>query len=121
VIRLDPMVIVLAVACLCIVVSFWRAHRNHAFTFDAFDLVMENGKVSKIAVAFMLVLGVTTWVIIDQQIAGKLTEGMFGLYGGMWVMPLVAKVVFAKTEMPSTTTVASMTTTTTATVQEPPQ
>lgn len=116
-IRLNPMIIVLAVACLCIVVSFWRAHRNHAFTFDAFDLVMENGKVSKIAVAFMLVLGVTTWVIIDQQIAGKLTEGMFGLYGGMWVLPLVAKVVFNKTEMPGTTTVASMITTTT--VQEP--
>jgi hypothetical protein len=114
---LDPMIMVLTVASLCIVISFWRAHRNQAFTFDAFDLVMENGKVSKIAVAFMLVLGVTTWVIIDQQIAGKLTEGMFGLYGGMWVMPLVAKVVFAKTEMPSTTTVASMTTTTT--VQEP--
>ena len=118
-IRLDPMVIVLAVACLCIVVSFWRAHRNHAFRFDAFDLVMENGKVSKIAVAFMLVLGVTTWVIIDQQIKGTLSSEMFGLYGGMWVLPLVAKVVFNKTDMPGSTTVASMTTTTTATVQEP--
>jgi len=119
--HIDPMVIVLAVACLCIVVSFWRAHRNHRFMFDAFDLVMENGKVSKIAVAFMLVLGVTTWVIVDLQIKDKLTEGYFTMYGTMWVLPLVAKVVFQKTEMPGTTTVASMTTTTTATTQEPPQ
>jgi len=72
---------------------------------------MENGKVSKIALGFMVVLAVTTWVVIVKEIKGTLTEGIFGLYGTMWVLPLVAKVVFNKTEMPGTT-VTSMTTTT---------
>lgn len=107
------MLTILCIGALAIVVSFWRAHRTPGFAFNAFDLVMENGKVSKIALAFMLVLAVTTWVIVDQQLAGKLSSEMFGLYGGMWVLPLVAKVVFNKTDMPGTTSVTSMTQTTT--------
>lgn len=113
------MAVVLACGALGIIGTFWRAHRTPGFDFNCFDLVMENGKVSKIAFAFMLVLAVTTWVIVDQQIQGKLTEGMFGLYGGMWVLPLVAKVIFNKADMPGTTTVTSMSETITATVKEP--
>jgi len=117
--RADPMIIILAIGVAAILVAFYRAHRRAGFDFNAFDLVMEDGKVNKIAVAFMLVLLVTTWVIIDQQLKGNLSEGMFGLYGGMWVIPLVAKVVFQKTEMPGTTTMSSMTSTTTVPAQEP--
>lgn len=95
------MLTVLALAALVIGVSFWRAHQRHDIDFNAFDLVLENGRVSKISFAFMLVLGVTTWVIIDLQIKGKLTEGYFTTYGAMWVLPLVAKVVFNKSEMPT--------------------
>lgn len=97
----DWMQIILAVAALLVVASFWRAHRKPGFDFNAFDLIMENGKVSKIALAFMIVLAVTTWVVVDLQIKGHLTEGYFTTYGAMWVIPLVAKVVFNKTEMPS--------------------
>lgn len=107
--KIDWMLIILAVAGLFMIVSFWRAHKKAGFDFNAFDLIMENGKVSKIALAFMVVLGVTTWVIVDLQIKDKLTEGYFTTYGMMWVFPLVAKVVFNKTEMPSGTTVTSMT------------
>jgi len=94
---------VLAVAALLVVVSFWRAHRDALAQFNAFDLITENGKVSKIALAFMVAFGVTTWVIIYLTIQGKMTEGLFLAYGGMWVAPLVVKVVFNKNEMPGTT------------------
>jgi hypothetical protein len=97
----DWMLIILACAAMLVLLSFWRAHRTPGFEFNAFDLIMENGHVSKIALAFMLVLAVTTWVIIDLQIKGHLTEGYFTMYGTMWVLPLVAKVVFNKTEMPT--------------------
>ncbi len=99
----DLMQIILGIAALLVIVSFWRAHRKAGFDFDAFDLIMENGKVSKIALAFMVVLAVTTWVVVDLQIKGNLTEGYFTTYGAMWVIPLVAKVVFNKTEMPNVT------------------
>lgn len=94
--RDDLMLAVLGVWFLCILLSFLRAHRNHSIKFDAFDLVMENGRVSKIALAFMLVLCVSSWVIVDQQIKGKLTETMFGLWLTAWVTPLVTKVVWNK-------------------------
>lgn len=98
--KIDWMLTILAAGAVLVVVSFWRAHSRPGFDFNAFDLIMEGGKVSKIALAFMLVLGVSTWVIVSLQIKDKLTEGMFGLWLTAWVTPLVAKVVFGKTEMP---------------------
>lgn len=107
--KIDIMAVLLGLAILTILVSFWRAQKHPELAFDAFDLIMENGRVSKIAIAFMIVLIVTTWVIVDLQLKGNLTEGYFVAYGGMWVAPLVAKVVFNKTEIPSNTTITSMT------------
>lgn len=111
--QIDVMAVLLGLAVLTILVSFWRAQRHPELAFDAFDLIMENGRVSKIAIAFMIVLVVTTWVIVDLQLKNNLTEGYFLAYGGMWVMPLVAKVVFNKTEMPMNSTTTSLTETTT--------
>lgn len=93
--------VLLICAMLLALLSIWRAHRDALSQFNAFDLIMENGKVSKIALAFMMVLGVTTWVIVWLTVRDKLTEGYFTAYGGMWVVPLVAKVVFNKTELPT--------------------
>lgn len=101
---INPMLIVLCAISIIIAYSIWRAHKRVDVVFDFFDLIMVNGKVDKIAVAFMLVLGVSTWVIIDQQIKGALTEGQFGLWLGAWVSPLVAKVVFGKNEIAASTT-----------------
>lgn len=94
---------VLAIAAFLVLVSMWRAHRDALSQFNAFDLLMENGRVSKIAVAYMLVLGVTTWVIVWLTVRDKLTEGYFTSYGALWVVPLVAKVVFNKDSMQATT------------------
>ncbi len=107
--KFEVMHAVLAIFILIIGVSVWNAHKSKTMVFNAFDLLMENGRVSKIAVAFMLVLLVSTWVIVDQQISGKLTEGLFGLWLTAWVTPLVAKVVFAKIDPPGTTSTTSTT------------
>lgn len=90
-------------ALLCVVSIFigwtvWRAQRDPEFQFNLFDLLMENDKVSKIAVAFMLTLVFTTWLMLDLQLNGKMTEGYLTTYGAMWVAPLVARVIFGKTE-----------------------
>lgn len=96
----DWMLIVLAGALVFVVLSFWRAHNKPGFDFNAFDLVMENGKVSKIAFTFMAAFAVTTWILIDLQLKGKMTETYLMTYGGMWVASLVAKVVFNKNDAP---------------------
>jgi hypothetical protein len=112
------MLCILAAAVLLVAVSFWRAHRDALVQFNAFDLIMENGRVSRIAVAFMCVLGVTTWAFVYLTIKDKMTEGIFLAYGGMWVVPLVAKVVFNKNDMPGTTSTTTVTQQTTE-VTEP--
>jgi hypothetical protein len=95
---------VLGIAALLVLLSFWRAHRNSMSQFNAFDLIMEDGKVSKIAFSYMLVLAVSTWVIVLMAWRDKLTDGMFGLWLGAWVAPLVTKLVFNKNEMPGSVT-----------------
>jgi hypothetical protein len=93
----------LALAGALVLISLWRAHRSALLQFNLFDLITENGKVSKIAVSYMLVLGVTTWVIVWLTVRDKLTEGYFTAYGALWVAPLVAKVVFNK-DVPASST-----------------
>ena len=109
----DIMLGVLALASVLLVLSFWRAHRDALAQFNAFDLIMENGRVSKIALAFMVAFAVTTWVIVYLALRDKLTEGYLTSYGVMWVAPLVTKVVFNKNDAPgivtSTTTVQQTT------------
>lgn len=104
---INPMVVILAIAAIALGIWLWRAQHDNANPFDAFDLVMETGpngtrKASRTGVAFMTVLGVTTWVVISMAISKTLTEGVFGIYCAAWVGPLVAKVIFGKTEPPQT-------------------
>ena len=105
--KIEPMHVILALMFLIIAVSVWNAHKSSTMVFNAFDLLMENGKDSKIAVAFMLVLVVSTWVVVDQQVSGKLSEGTFGLWLTAWVTPLVAKVVFGKSDAAPSTTITT--------------
>lgn len=97
------MLAVLAVAALLILITFWRAHRDSAIAFNTLDLIMVDGKVDRIATVFMIAFAVSTWVIVDLEIKSKLDAGVFGLWLGAWVGPLVAKMVFGKNEMPGTT------------------
>lgn len=105
--KIDWMLVILVCVASLIIFSLWRAHISQTAPFDFFDLLTENGRISKIAVAFMTVLGVSTWVIVDLQIKAHLTEGIFGMWLGAWVTPLVAKVVFNKTSPQGTDKAAS--------------
>ena len=98
------MLVVLAFAACLLLLTFWRAHRNNKTPFDALDLIMVDGKVDRIATVFMIAFAVSTWVIVDMQIKTKLDAGIFGLWLGAWVGPLVAKMVFGRNDMAGTVT-----------------
>lgn len=98
--RIDWMLTILVIGAVLVAWSFWHAQLKPGFDFDAFDLIMENGKVSRLALWYNLAGAVSTWVIVDLQMKGKLTEGMFGLWLGAWVGPIIARLVFNKTDMP---------------------
>ena len=89
----------LLIVALVIAWSFFRSHRDPAINFNLFDLLLEGGRLSRIACAFMATLIVTSWVIIRLTVEGKLTEGLFTAYVAAWVAPIVAK-LFAGSPAP---------------------
>ena len=86
-------------------------HRKEGNSFNLLDLLLENGRVSRIAVAFNVALVATTWVFIKLSIDTKMTEGFMLAYGGMWVAPIISKML-------SNNQVSTSLTTTTTTAQE---
>jgi len=90
----------LAAAALLIAASLYRAQKDPAFSFNLFDLLTEQGKVSRIGCTFMAAFSLTSWIMLDLQMRQQMTEGYLTVYGAMWVAPLVARVIFGrKTEV----------------------
>jgi len=81
---------ILYIGALLIAWSLYRAHKNRD-EFNVFDLVMVNKRFSRIAVAFMVTLVVTSWIMIRLTIDGKMDSGYFVGYGAMWVAPIIAR------------------------------
>jgi hypothetical protein len=80
------------VVVLLIAWSMYRAQRDPNFReFNLFDLIMEHGRVSRLACAFWLGVGVMSWVVIRMALDGKITDGIFIGYGTALVAPIVAK------------------------------
>ena len=83
------------IGLLALIWSFYRAQKDPANVLNLFDLVMDNGRISKVSVAFMTTLCVTSWIMLRLALDGKLTEGYLTSYGLMWVATLVAKLFAA--------------------------
>lgn len=83
--------------------SFYKAQKDPTSVFNLFDLIMSDGRLSRIAVAFMVTLVATTWIMIRLTLDGKLTEGYFTGYALAWIAPVVAK-LFSAPPPPGVTT-----------------
>jgi len=81
----------LMIVALCVAWSFYRAHRNAAFTFNLFDLIMDNGRVSRLACVFLGSFLVTSWIMVRLTLDGKMTEGYMTAFGALWIIPITAK------------------------------
>lgn len=88
----DNFGLILALILLVILWSLYRFHKGPK-QFDLTDLLMENGRVSKIAVAFMLTLVVTTWMMAYMTLTKSITEGYFSIYVAAWIAPIVARII----------------------------
>lgn len=84
----------LLIVALCVGWSLYRAHRSDGAAFAQFnllDLIMENGRVSRIACVFLGSFAVTSWIMIRLTMDGKMTEGYLTSFGALWIIPLTAK------------------------------
>ncbi len=99
----------LLIVALVIAWSIYRAHKakGEYAAFNLLDILMDGGKVSRIACAFMTTLIVTSWVIIRLTLDKKLTEIIFAAYGTMWVAPIVAKLFSTPPAAPPVGTVTT--------------
>jgi hypothetical protein len=73
--------------------SIYRLHRNPDIDFNILDLVMENGRVSKVSCLVMGAFTLHSWIMIDLQATAKMTEGYLTIYGATWVAPLITRLV----------------------------
>lgn len=106
----------LAVLVIVIGISVYKLHQDES-RFNVLDLLMENGRTSRIATAFMVALVATTWVFIKLAVDGKMTEGYMLAFGGMWVTPIVSR-MFATNQVSSSSS-ETVTTTTSEQVIKP--
>ena len=108
-----------AIVMLLVVWSFYRAQRDPANSFNLFDLIMENGRVSRIGFAYLVGLLVTSWVLIRMaQDAQRSLDVVFSAYLASWVAPIVAKLFSPSQATTSTQTSSSTVTSTPAKVED---
>ena len=97
----------LLVLMLIITWSIYRAHNDPNNQFSLLDLIMENGRVSRIGFGYMFALVVTSWVLILAARTGKMNiDVIYSAYCAAWVGPIVAK-LFSTTPSGTTTTTSS--------------
>jgi len=107
-ISINPSLCVLMLAAAWLGYFLWKAQRNNEQnSFNVWDLVQDidpvtrERKTSLIKVTFTGCFILSSWVIIDNQIKGTLSEGIFGIYMSVWGLSLIAKVVFDKKDPPT--------------------
>lgn len=83
----------LGLVVLVIIWGIYKLHRSPNVDFNLFDLLMENGRVSKFAFVMMMAFVLHTWIMIDLQISGKMTEGYLTIYGATWITPIIARLL----------------------------
>ena len=83
--------IIALVLVLLIGFSFWKLHRDKSSSFNVFDLVMEGGKLGRLACVFMGAFFVASWVMIRVALDGKMTDAYLLAYCGAFVAPIIAK------------------------------
>lgn len=94
---------------LLIALSVYKAHRSNS-DFNLLDLLMENGKASKISCIVMGTWASLTYVFLGMYHDGKMTEGLMMAFGGLCFAPMIARMF----STPQNSTAVSSTTTTTS-------
>ena len=84
------------IAVLGIIWSVYRLHQIPDNQFNVIDLLMEGGRVSKVSCIVMGAFFMHSWIMMDLQVHGKMTEGYLTIYGATWVAPLLARLWMTK-------------------------
>lgn len=101
-VEINPSAAIFTIVVITIVFVLYRAQKSgRDNNFNVWDLIMDvlpdgTRRTSGIKFAYQCAFVLSSWVVVDNQIKGTLTEGIFGLYLSVWCASLIAKVVFDK-------------------------
>ncbi len=98
------MVLLLLCSMLVIVRSLLRRSRmpKAESAIDLDDLVLEwderagQMRMSILRVGFIATWCLCAWVMVFLTLGGKMTEGYLGLFGALWVTPIVSAIIWGK-------------------------
>lgn len=105
-ITFSPMVCVLVLLLAWVVYFLWRGQRQAGRdTFDVWDLIMDtlpdgSRRASIIKITFFIAFGISSWVIVNEEIKATLRPDIFGIYMATWCSSLIAKVIWDKKDPP---------------------
>ena len=69
----------------------WRWHKNKENPVDLTDLLMENGKLSRLGITWLGSFIVMTFGFLYLILKGTITDTYAALYAATWAAPIVAK------------------------------
>ena len=84
---------VLALIALAIVVSIVRQHMNEASSFNLFDLIMEDNKLSMKRVFAMGGFALHYFAIVYWLLQGTMKSEDMLIFSGIWVTPYLANII----------------------------
>lgn len=74
--------------------TLWHRDQSDASKINFDDLLTDpDGRMSKSAVVMFGSFGMTTWLMVFLALAGKMSEGYLTIYGGLWIIPAVTKLI----------------------------
>ena len=73
--------------------SLWKVQRDPTINFNLLDMLIENGRVSKVSAMVLAAFTATTWAFIFQVLKHGLDAGILVTYGGLWVSPLLVRIL----------------------------
>jgi hypothetical protein len=84
----------LLLIAIVIVRTLWNRHKLESSKIDFDDLLLDpDGRMSKSAVVMFGSFGMTTWLMVFLTLQGSMSEGYLTIYGGLWIIPAVTKLI----------------------------
>ena len=94
--RSDLISVVFLLAVLLVLVTLWVWHRSKDSDVDLSDLLMENGKLSRLAFTWLGSFMVMSFGFVYAVLLGTLSDIYAALYAATWAVPIVTKMFAIK-------------------------
>ena len=89
-------------ALLLLSVLLWVWHRSKDTEIDLTDLLVENGRVSRLAFTWLGSFMVMSFGFVYGVLTGKLSDVYAALYATTWAVPIITKMFALKPKPPET-------------------